>query len=92
MIETIIKLMGFSRNTYFNWKKEKRPIINLLEKYFTKEDLEEFLKTGKIKEFEDVRKTIGTKEYILFKQFLDFKKYMEIKEIIEKETTKWRKK
>lgn len=41
-------LMCFSRNTFFVWKREKRPIVSLLEKYHTKEELEEFLETGKI--------------------------------------------
>lgn len=45
-------LFQFSRQSWNNWKKEKRPIITLLEKYFTKEDLEEFLETGKISNFE----------------------------------------
>lgn len=34
------------------WKKEKRPIISFLEKYCTKNDLEEFLQAGKIQKFE----------------------------------------
>jgi len=49
------KLFGFSTQTYFNWKKDsmsKRPIITLLEKYFSKEELEEFLETGKISKLE----------------------------------------
>lgn len=51
----IIKLMNFSRNTYYVWKREGRPIISLLEKYFTKEELEEFLQTGKISALEQYR-------------------------------------
>lgn len=48
------KLFGYSSQTYFNWKKEsdKRPIINLLEKYFTKEELEEFLDSSRIARLE----------------------------------------
>ena len=34
------------------WKKENRPIIKLLEKYFTKEDIEIFLEEGFIPRFE----------------------------------------
>lgn len=45
-------LFQFSRQSWNNWKKEERPIIALLEKYFTKEDLEEFLETGRISKFE----------------------------------------
>jgi len=48
----IIKLMKYSRNTYYVWKREKRPIISLLEKYFSENDIKEFLDTGKVSKFE----------------------------------------
>lgn len=38
--------------SYYNWANQKRPVISLLEKYFTKEDLEEFIQTGRISKFE----------------------------------------
>lgn len=47
------KLFDFSKPTYFRWKKEKRPIISLLDRYFSKEELEEYLNTGKIQKFEN---------------------------------------
>ena len=49
--EAISELLGSSIPTYYNWKREKRPIIELL-KYFTKEELEEYLETDKIEKFE----------------------------------------
>ena len=52
MISTLSDLLGNSHKTISNWKKEKRPIINLLYKYFTKEELEEFLEKGSIKRLE----------------------------------------
>ena len=45
--EIIEKLFGFTEATYYNWKKENRPIISLI-KYFNDEELEEFLNTGEI--------------------------------------------
>ena len=49
MRKTITKLLGWkSENTYYDWKKQNRPILNLLEKYFNENDLEEFLKYKKI--------------------------------------------
>lgn len=45
-------LFSTAEGTYYKWKKEKRPIITLLEKYFTKEDLEEFLEYGTIEKLE----------------------------------------
>lgn len=46
------QLLSVSRNTYYVHKREKRPIINLLEKYFSKEDLEEFIASGQCTKFE----------------------------------------
>jgi hypothetical protein len=54
MIETIVKILGVSKNSYWNYKNQNRPIILLLEKYFSKEDLQEFLDTSKISKFEQV--------------------------------------
>lgn len=50
--ETMAELFSTAEGTYYKWKKEQRPIIALLEKYFTREDLEEFIQTGKISRFE----------------------------------------
>tara|TARA_R110002050_G_scaffold243131_3_gene379607 strand:- start:557 stop:700 length:144 start_codon:yes stop_codon:yes gene_type:complete len=47
MYKAIAKLIGNTERTIFAWKKEDRLIINFLEKYFTKEDLKEFIKTKK---------------------------------------------
>lgn len=50
----MVKLFGFSRQSWNNWKKEKedRPIVKLLESMFTNEDILEFLESGRIKRFE----------------------------------------
>jgi len=48
--EIYMELFNFSRNSYYLWKreKEKRLIIKLLEEYHSPQELEEFIKTGKI--------------------------------------------
>jgi len=48
----LIKIFGFSRPTWNAWKKENRPIVSMVEKYFIDEELEEFLNTGKIRKFD----------------------------------------
>jgi hypothetical protein len=48
----VCKLCDFTRNTFYVWKREGRPIIALLERYFTKNELNEFLETKKIERFE----------------------------------------
>lgn len=53
MKEEIKKILDISDKTYYNWKNQYRPIISLLEKYFTTKDLEEFIETGKISRIEN---------------------------------------
>ena len=50
--DLIAKILGVTVKSVYNYEKEKRPIITLLEKYYTDEDLEEFLGTGKISRLE----------------------------------------
>lgn len=47
------EILDISTRSYSNFSKQKRLIIHLLEKYFKKEDLEEFIETGKILRLED---------------------------------------
>ena len=54
MKEEIKKILSISDKTYYNWKKEKRPIIGFLEKYFTKEELEDYLKYNKIIKLDNI--------------------------------------
>lgn len=46
--EIMAKLFDFNATTYYAWKKQNRPIINLIDRYFTKEDLQEFIDKGSI--------------------------------------------
>ena len=50
--EVMAALFDFNATTYYAWKKQERPIIRLIEKYFTKEDFEEFLEFGTIEKLE----------------------------------------
>lgn len=54
MINTIAKILNTTRQSYYNWK-ETKPVILLLERYFKKEELEEFLESNKIKKFELIK-------------------------------------
>lgn len=65
MKDLICKVMGISQASYYRWKEE-RPVINLLEKYCTEDDLEEFLSTGRISKFErNIEQDDDMKEFIL---------------------------
>lgn len=57
-IDNISKLFDFANSTVYKWKKENRPIVNLIEKYFEDADIEEFLETGEIKKFDKIIQTI----------------------------------
>lgn len=52
MKEEICELLAIADSTIYKFRKEKRPIITFLEKYFTKEDLEEFLEYGTVEKLE----------------------------------------
>lgn len=66
--EMMASLFSTSQGTYYKWKKENRPIISLVDKYFTKEDLEEFLETGEISKM----KYLNYYQDILNVQFITF--------------------
>ena len=62
-------MLGNTEKSYYRWKKENRPIIAFLERYFTKEDLEEFLKTGivsKLENTEDHKMSYMLLEYVRY--------------------------
>ena len=59
----MIELFSFSRQSWNNWKKENRPIVRLLEKYFTEDDLKEYLETNKISKFELLQEHELTQQY-----------------------------
>ncbi|AHJ11692.1 hypothetical protein [Sulfurospirillum multivorans] len=54
MQKTIAKLFDVHQNTVTNWKKEKKKGLLLLIKYFSKEELEEFIQTDKITRLENL--------------------------------------
>lgn len=70
MIEAVVKILGVSKNSYWNYKNQNRPIIPLLEKYFTKEELEEFLNTGEIQNLELI-KGISSKQNQLNQELIN---------------------
>lgn len=51
---TIIKLFNITRQTWSNWKKEKKPIVSLIETYFNDKDIEEFIETGRCSKFDSI--------------------------------------
>ncbi|MDD3054259.1 MAG: hypothetical protein PHE16_00130 [Aliarcobacter sp.] len=52
--EIISQLIGNTPKTIFVWKKENRPIINFFIKYFSDDEISEFLNTGGIKRLDNV--------------------------------------
>ncbi len=51
-MEKIFNFLDISKKTWYNWKKEERAIVKFIEKYLTSDDIDEFIKTGKINKFE----------------------------------------
>lgn len=52
--DVFMKLLDISVNTYYLWRRQERLVLSLMDKYFTKEDLEEFLATGKVSKYEEI--------------------------------------
>jgi|GEM_PF-5514233 len=52
MRQAICKLLDISDKTFYNWKKEGRLIIKLLEKYFSENEIENFIENGVITRLE----------------------------------------
>jgi hypothetical protein len=72
------KLLNISENGYFRWKKKDHvQLINLIETYHTKEELQEFLETGKIKKQDRLNELLETE-----------RKYKELKNIFESQSQK----
>jgi len=69
MKDIICEVMGISQASYYRWK-EARPVINLLEKYCTEEDLKEFLVSGRISKFERTLEDDGKMDEFFLKNAL----------------------
>ena len=76
-IDLITEMLSISRSAYFKFKKEKRPIIIFLNKYFNEQEIKEYLNTGKMERLETnygEQKLESSKEFELFKEFLEWRK------------------
>jgi len=73
--EVISSVLSCSVSGFYKWKKQNRPIIKLLEKYFTKEELEEFLQTEKIDKLENINLFFEKREYLKKKYLQYFEKW-----------------
>jgi hypothetical protein len=73
-------LFVFTRQAWSNWKKENRPIVNLIEKYFTDAEIKEFLENNKIEKL-DLIKDKSTED---LKELIQLKNSQDIIEKIEK--------
>ena len=71
----MIELFGFSSPTYYKWSKhEKRKIFDLINYAFSNNELEEFLKTGKISKIEN----LGNESHLLDNAIKFYKKCIKI--------------
>lgn len=78
MKNVITKLLGISEVSYYRWKKE-RMIIDLLEKYFTENELKEFIENNKITKLELIKdlSTEEIKDILNNKEKIDFMPFLE---------------
>lgn len=64
MLKAIAKILDVTLKSVYNYQKEKRPIISLLEKYYTEADLEEFLTTGVVSKYESAYITTNDRAFL----------------------------
>lgn len=51
-IESICSMLGITKKTWYNWKREERPITKFIEKYLTYDDILEFLDEERINKYD----------------------------------------
>lgn len=56
--QVLCDLFKFTPKTLYNWRHEERPAIELIEKYFSEEDIQEFLKTKRISKLQNIERYI----------------------------------
>lgn len=90
--EIFSRLFGFNSSTYYRWKEnlDKRPIISLLQKYFTEQDLQEFLETGEISKLEILNKFTTNELKDIHQNKKKIKTFLEI-DILEKKVNQLKK-
>ncbi len=54
--QVLCDLFKFTPKTLYNWRQESRPAIEFIEKYFSEEDIQEFLQTNKMKKLENIER------------------------------------
>lgn len=71
--ELYMEFFQISVNTFYLWKKQKRPVIEFFSKYSTDEEIKEFINTGKIDKIEKLNflfsKTINKYRNIYINSF-----------------------
>ena len=72
MRHIVSRLLDISERSYYTFKKQGRPVIRLLETYFSKSDLEEWIEYGKISKL-DILKDF---EIILMGSKVDYLKFV----------------
>ncbi|RLA83325.1 MAG: hypothetical protein DRG78_04680 [Epsilonproteobacteria bacterium] len=67
-MDMICQFFKITQKTWFNWKKEDRPIVNFTEKYLDKNLLSEFIKTNTIESFDNLKQDLHKFKYaVLYK-------------------------
>ncbi|MGB7402386.1 MAG: hypothetical protein WA916_07385 [Arcobacter sp.] len=51
-IESICIFLGITKKTWYNWKKEERPVTKFIEKYLSNEEIVEFINNTAITNYE----------------------------------------
>ena len=70
--EIYMKFFQISVNTFYLWKKQKRPVVDFFSKYTTDDEIVEFIETGKIQKQDRLKELLEIeKKYNQILQLVD---------------------
>jgi hypothetical protein len=79
----LVDFFCMSRNALYEWKKQNRPVILFLQKYFSDEDISQFLNKGKINYLEYLEDSKDVTNSIIKEVFNNCQKLKKLPEIKE---------
>ena len=82
-LSTLASFFNFTTRAISDWKKQNRPVVLFLQKYFSEEDISNFLEKGKIDRLDYLEDTKSVTDFIIKEVFDKCKESAEVAELQE---------
>ena len=82
-LSVLASFFNFTTRAISDWKKQNRPVILFLQKYFTEEDISQFLEKGRVDRLDYLEDTKNVTDFIIKEVFNKCKESTEIQELQE---------